>query len=124
MVPLVIIHHPDVHTRWILSRILPTGVIRCLVVEKEREVLESLAEDTRPGLVICAAPAPSAKNTLVGSVRSRSQVAILCVAHAASLGERAAAFEAGATDYLVMPLSVAKFQHEVITWSRKVHREL
>ncbi len=74
--------------------------------------------------VLCQAPPPGTKHSLVGKIRSApalKDMPVLCLSPSNGLPERAYAFRQGASEYLLRPVSPVTLAERVQHWAGREH---
>lgn len=116
---------PDTGMSAMLAEILAVYGLDGVICRSDGDAIKMLrSSDVRPDVVLCHAPTSGAKNALVGRIRENDRlrrVPVLCMSHSNGLSERAHAFEQGASEYLVRPLSPELLAERLRHWARRAH---
>lgn len=112
--------------RRLLSELLRADGLKVQEATREREVLQALREGEGADVLVCPAPPPGTKHSLVGQVRNTVSpgLAVICLSHENGLADRAQAFELGASDYLLRPVSTTGLPRLAREWARRGHRKI
>ncbi len=114
---------PEAGIRRLLVDLLAGDDVVLYATDNEREAMAWLTDGMRCDVVICPAPGTS-KGPLLGRVRQTPATAslpVICVATDDDLQERAHAYDLGASEYLVRPLSAHQLRERMRHWSRRAH---
>jgi DNA-binding response OmpR family regulator len=121
--PVCLIVEPERGMRELLDDVLSVSDVQVIACSSEEEALERLAFEKSINVVVLAAPALGSKSGLVTSIRvSHESLPLVCLSPSASLPNRAHAFESGASEYLVRPISPVTLAERVTWWSSRAHR--
>lgn len=114
--------------RNLLDDMLSVSSVNVTAVATDAEALKILkAAETPVQVVVCQAPAVGAKHSLVAKIRSSAddigKLPVICLSPHKGLKDRAAAYGAGASDYVELPVSPVQLADLVHSWAmRKEHR--
>lgn len=125
--PICLIVEPERGMRDLLDDVLSVSDVEVTAIANDADALKLLksSEGEKFNVVVCQAPPPGAKHSLVGKIRALKNSALLpvvCLSPSNGLQDRAQAFEQGGTDYLVRPVSPVTLAERVTFWSAREHR--
>lgn len=117
---------PDSGMRSLLAEILAVHGVDAVVCANDNDAMKAMRQPRgrRPNVVLCHAPTAGTKNALVGRIRASDElkgIPVLCISHSNGLSERAHAFEQGASEYIVRPVSPGELIERLRHWARRVH---
>lgn len=125
--PHCLVVEPELGMRNLLDDLLSVSGVRIKAVATDAEALRYLRSEDGASVdvVVCQAPPPGAKHSLVGKVRANEPTALLpviCLSPSTGLPDRAQAFDQGATEYLLRPVSPVTLEEKVRFWANREHR--
>lgn len=125
--PFCLVVESELGMRNLLDDILSVSGIEVIALASESEAMKFLRseEGRKVGVVLCQAPPPGAKHSLVAKIRSNPSTAklpVLCLSPSGGLQDRASAFEAGASEYILRPVSPIHLPEEVRRWAQREHQ--
>jgi DNA-binding response OmpR family regulator len=118
---------PQLGMRNLLDDLLSVSDCEVDAVASESEALKMLrAASSDYEVILCPAPPVGAKHCLVSKVRHSQgelkDVPVLCHSHAGGLQERAMAYESGASEYVLLPVSPTELDAAVRRWAGRAHK--
>ena len=123
----VLVVEPQLGMRNLLDDILSVSDCEVDAVASDSEALKLLrASKADYQVVLCPAPPVGAKHSLVSKVRNSQgklkDLPVLCHSHASGLQERAMAYESGASEYVLLPVSPVELEGAVRRWAGRDHQ--
>jgi len=123
----VLVVEPQLGMRNLLDDLLSVCDCKVAAVASDSEALKLLrSAEADYEAVLCPAPAVGAKHSLVSKVRhsqgALKELPVLCHSHASGLQERAMAYESGASEYVLLPVSPTELEAAVRRWAGKPHK--
>jgi two-component system phosphate regulon response regulator PhoB len=127
--PVCLVVEPEKGYRELLDDLLSVSDIEVVALSSDAEAVKYLKTDegAKVQVVLCRAPEPGAKHSLVAKVRNQAStkdLPVLTLSPSNGLQERSQAFELGATEYLVRPVSPVTLAARVMHWSSRAHQPL
>jgi DNA-binding response OmpR family regulator len=121
--PVCLIVEPERGMRELLDDVLSVSDVQVITCVSEEEALEQLKNEQSINVVVLGAPPLGSKTGLVMTLRATyASLPLVCLSPSASLPNRAHAFESGASEYLVRPISPVTLAERVTWWSSRGHR--
>lgn len=113
--------------RNLLDDLLSVSDCEVDAVASDSEALKMLrSAEADYEVVLCPAPPVGAKHSLVSKIRASQgalkEVPVICHSHASGLQERAMAYESGASEYLLLPVSPTELEATVRRWAGRPHK--
>lgn len=113
--------------RNLLDDLLSVSDCEVQAVASDSEALKELrASKAEFEVVLCPAPPVGAKHSLVSKIRHSQgklkELPVLCHSHASGLQERAMAYESGASEYVLLPVSPVELENAVRRWAGRDHQ--
>jgi DNA-binding response OmpR family regulator len=123
--PLCLVIEPERGMRLLLDDVLSVSGVQVTVCENETQAKNLYEENPRTNVIVCPAPPAGSKTSVLLQLRGTyPDIPILCLSHSSSLPDRAHAFEQGASEYLLRPVSPVTLADRVIWWAGRAHRSL
>jgi len=122
----ILVVEPQAGMRNLLNDLLSVSDCNVQAVASDSDALKMLrSADADYQLVLCQAPSVGAKHSLVSKVRHSpgplAELPVICHSHASGLQERAMAYESGASEYILLPVSPIELEEAVRRWSGSKH---
>lgn len=122
--PVCLVVEPEAGMRMLLDDLLSTSQVEVLACDTDNQALDLLKNHEEINVILMPAPVLGTKSTLVAKVRKEfAKLPIVCLSHSSSLPDRAYAFEQGASDYMVRPVSPISLAEKITGWAPREHRK-
>lgn len=113
--------------RNLLDDLLSVAGCEVDAVASDSEALKTLrSAEAEYQVVLCPAPPVGAKHSLVAKIRGSQgelkDLPVVCHSHASGLQERAMAYESGASEYMLLPVSPTDLEATVRRWAGRDHK--
>lgn len=125
-IPTCLVVEPEKGMRDLLDDLLSVSDVTVIAAASDQEALRHLTgpDTSKIDVVLCPAPAPGSKGSLVSRIRANDETKlrpVICLSHSNGLQDRAVAHEAGCTEYMLRPVSPVELADRVRHWSTRTH---